>query len=271
VINFPNAKINFGLSITGKRQDGYHNLETVFYPIPLQDALELVTSPTGIGVEFNQSGLIIESPPENNLCVKAYELLKKDFPAIPAIKMHLHKLIPMGAGLGGGSSDAAFTLILLNRKFNLGLSEKQLVDYALQLGSDCPFFIKNQPAFASGRGEILEPVNLNLSGYKIVLVNPGIHISTREAFSMIKPSADRQNLKDLIQLPVENWRGKLINGFEAPVSAKFPEIKNIIDNLYQLGAIYASMTGSGSSVYGIFEKAQTIELDFPSDYFVRII
>ena len=207
----------------------------------------------------------------DNICVKAYHLLKKDFPQLPAVKMHLHKTIPMGAGLGGGSADGAFTLVLLNRKFNLGVTEQQLINYALQLGSDCPFFIKNSPCYATGRGENLEAVQLDLSGYRFVVVNPGIHVNTGWAFSQLTPAANRLSLKQIIQQPVESWRETLTNDFEGPISRQHPEIGKCKQQLYQQGAIYASMTGSGSTVFGIFPKNSNPQLTFLSNYFVRTI
>jgi len=185
MVSFPNCKINLGLNIVNKRDDGYHDIETAFFPIQLKDALELVEKEK---FEFSTSGIAIEGEPEKNLCIKAYDLLKKDFPQLPAVQMHLHKAIPMGAGLGGGSADGAFTLKLLNKKFELNLSEKQLINYSLQLGSDCPFFILNKPCFATGRGEILEQMEPDLSQYKFLIVHPPIHVSTAWAFSTIKPS-----------------------------------------------------------------------------------
>jgi 4-diphosphocytidyl-2-C-methyl-D-erythritol kinase len=189
VIAFPNCKINLGLHILQKRADGFHDLETVFYPIPLRDGLEIIqnASASPNQIEFTLSGLAIDAKPEDNICVKAYHLLKKDFPQLPPVKMHLHKTIPSGAGLGGGSADGAFTLLLLNKKINLDLNEEQLTQYALQLGSDCPFFIINKPSYATGRGENLQAIELDLSSYQIVVVNPGIHINTGWAFSQITP------------------------------------------------------------------------------------
>jgi 4-diphosphocytidyl-2-C-methyl-D-erythritol kinase len=272
MIVFPNCKINLGLHILRKRADGFHDLETVFYAITLYDALEIVqNSSPATDIEFTTSGLIIDSTIEQNICFKAYRSLKKDFPGLPAIKMHLHKVIPLGAGLGGGSSNGAFTLTLLNKKFNLGLTEDQLINCALQLGSDCPFFIKNEPCYATGRGEKLEEIELNLSNYKIVLINPGIHINTGKAFSKITPSGKRTSLKEIIQKPVEQWKEFLKNDFEETVFAEHPEIKTIKEKLYQQGAVYASMSGSGSSVYGLFEKNADLQFDFPAHYFVKEI
>jgi 4-diphosphocytidyl-2-C-methyl-D-erythritol kinase len=270
MIVFPNCKINLGLQILRKREDGFHDLETIFYPIPLRDGLEIIQHPNPItDVEYSSSGLTVEGNISDNICVKAYRLLKQDFPDLPAVKVHLHKVIPMGAGLGGGSADGAFTLVLLNRKFNLGLQEQQLITFALQLGSDCPFFIKNTPCLATGRGEYLEEVSLDLSSYKFALVNPGIHINTGWAFSQITPSQGRPSLKEIIQKPVESWRDDLKNDFEGPIIQHYPQIDNCIETLYASGAIYASMTGSGSTVFGIFPNTTLPELNFPPHYFVK--
>lgn len=272
MIVFPNCKINLGLHILQKRADGFHDLETVFYPIALQDALEIVQNPSpASAIQFSASGLKIDSPAEDNICFKAYQLLKKDFPELPSVKMHLHKVIPSGAGLGGGSSDGAFTLSLLNKKFNLGLSEEQLIYYALQLGSDCPFFIKNKACYATGRGEKLEEIELNLSDYKIVLVNPQIHIHTGKAFSKITPSKERTSIREIILQPIENWKELLKNDFEEIVFAEHPEVKTIKEELYRQGAVYASMSGSGSTVFGLFDKNIQPQLNFPKHYFIKQI
>ncbi|MFP5040819.1 4-(cytidine 5'-diphospho)-2-C-methyl-D-erythritol kinase [Parasediminibacterium sp. JCM 36343] len=272
MVVFPNCKINLGLNILRKRKDCYHDLETVFYPIPLTDALEIIRD-TELGILPNDlrlttSGLPIDGNQDNNLCVKAYHLLKKDFPALPAIQMHLHKVIPMGAGLGGGSADGAFALKLLNNQFHLGLSAEQLIAYSLQLGSDCPFFILNKPCFATGRGEVMDVIDLDLSAYQFLIVNPQIHIGTGWAFSHITPAIPKRCVKEIIQQPIHTWTDALINDFEAPAIAQYPEIGEIKATLYQQGAIYSSMTGSGSTVFGIFEKGQTTELFFPKHYFV---
>lgn len=272
MIVFPNCKINLGLHILRKREDGFHDLEAVFYPIPLQDGLEVIQNPSPeTDVEFTSSGLTIQGNPSGNSCVKAYHLLKKDFPQLASVKMHLHKTIPMGAGLGGGSADGAFTLLLLNKKFNLNIPEEKRMDYALQLGSDCPFFIKNTACYATGRGEVLEEVALDLSAYKFVIVNPAIHVNTAWAFSQAKPSSNKPFIKDTIQQPVERWKNSLSNDFEQAVFPHHPEIKECKDKLYKAGALYASMTGSGSTVYGIFAKEESLSLDFPPHYFVKII
>ncbi len=284
MILFPNCKINLGLKILGKREDGFHNLETVFYPLPFKDALELLPNTRNKNeVEFTITGLAVDGEAADNLCVKAYQLLKKDFPQLPAVKIHLHKAIPLGAGLGGGSADAAFMLRLLNEKFNLNLSTPQLLHYALQLGSDCPFFIVNKPCFATGRGEVLEEVAVDLSAYKILLINPGIHINTGWAFSHLsdgsKPS-DRltqgsEGLKPsdpftIIQQPIETWKHVLQNDFEAPVFAAHPQIKTIKESLYNEGAVFAAMSGSGSTVFGIFSSKPETEKKYPANYFVKV-
>jgi len=272
MIIFPNCKINLGLHILRKRDDGFHDLETIFYPIPLRDGLEIIQHPNPVtDIEYSSSGLSVEGNTSDNICVKAYRLLKQDFPDLPAVKMHLHKVIPMGAGLGGGSADGAFTLLLLNRKFNLGLQEQELINYALQLGSDCPFFIKNRPCFATGRGEHLEEIPLDLSAYKFVLVNPVIHINTGWAFSQLVPNSTQRSLKDIIKTPVGNWKDELKNDFEKPILLKHPEIGHCIDTLYKAGAIYAAMTGSGSTVYGLFPADSTPHFSFPAHYFVKIL
>jgi len=270
VVLFPNCKINLGLNIIRKRPDGYHDLETVFFPINIQDALEVIKSDnTKNEVNISLSGTSISGKHEDNLCFKAFALLKKDFPQLPAIMVHLHKTLPTGSGLGGGSADGAFMLKLLNQKFALGLSTEQLLNYALQLGSDCPFFIINKPCFATGRGELLEPVSIDLSGYKLVVVNPAIHVSTSEVFSLIKPSLHSKSVRQVIQQRVETWKNELSNDFEEPVFEKYPAIETLKSKLYESGAIYASMTGSGSTVYGIFRKETVFKNDLPQIYFVK--
>ena len=266
MVSFPNCKINLGLNIVNKRTDGYHDIETVFYPIKLNDAIEVIEKKN---IQFSISGLAIGGDQENNLAIKAFHLLKKDFPQLPPVHLHLHKTIPIGAGLGGGSADGAFTLKLLNKKFELGLSEKQLIDYSLQLGSDCPFFISNKPCFATGRGEILEQIHLDLSNYKIVIVYPGIHVSTELAFSTIKPLVPTKSIKQIIKQPLESWKEELKNDFEETVFNKNAEIKKIKDDLYAAEAIYSSMSGSGSAVYGLFEKDNPLSLSFPANYFIK--
>ena len=275
---FPNCKINLGLKITGKRADGYHNIETVFFPVPLKDAIEIIDNTTSLKtVEFSQSGIALDGLQNDNLCIKAWELLKNDFPTLPSIKLHLHKAIPSGAGLGGGSADGSFTLVYLNQKYSLNLSENQLLAYALQLGSDCPFFIINSPCLANGRGELLQPIQLSLSGYRLVLVNPGIHVNTRWAFSQLKltePSSNytanfKQSLATIVSGSINHWKNNLTNDFEIPVFEKFPIINSIKQTLYDKGAIYASMSGSGSSVFGIFNDSKMPSLHFPNNFLIN--
>lgn len=272
MIVFPNSKINLGLRIINKREDGYHNLETVFYPIPLKDALEIIEADNENSVQFTSSGLAVNGNETDNLCVKAYHLLKKDFSNLPSVKIHLHKNIPMGAGLGGGSGDAAFTLQLLNNQFKLNLSVPQLIEYALQLGSDCPFFIINKPCIGTGRGEILAEISLDLSMYNLIIVNPNIHINTGEAFNSLhlqKQNIPISSLKEIIRQPIESWRHSLKNDFELPVFDKHPAIKKIKDTLYQKGAAYAAMSGSGSTVYGLFLKNEQPSINFSTSFFAR--
>lgn len=271
MVLFPNCKINLGLNVIEKREDGFHNIETFFYPLLLQDVLEIIQSSTIDPVSFTSSGLIIDGTINDNICIKAYHLLKNDFPALPPIAMHLHKAIPMGAGLGGGSADGTFTLKLLNTKFNLQLTQQQLIDYALQLGSDCPFFVINQPCFATFRGEKIEKIELNLSGYTFIIVNPGIHVPTGWAFKQLSPHLPSKCIKDIVQQSIITWKEELLNDFEVPVMEVYPEIKSIKQELYQHGAIYASMSGSGSTVFGIFNKNTLPSLHFPDNYFIQIL
>ena len=254
MITFPNAKINLGLNIVEKRPDGYHNLETIFYPINLQDALE-VTRRENNDKEYTLhiSGSPLEGEPEDNLVVKAYKLLKKDYPGLLPVDIHMYKNIPAGAGLGGGSSDAACMIKLLNDKFSLGLSTERMEEYAVKLGADCAFFIRNKPVFATGIGNLFEPVELSLKGYHIILIKPDIFVSTRDAFAEIKPVRPAVSLKEIVKQPMETWKNSMKNDFEDSVFKKFPEIAAIKDELYDLGAVYAAMSGSGSSVYGIFK------------------
>jgi 4-diphosphocytidyl-2-C-methyl-D-erythritol kinase len=270
VVLFPNAKINLGLNILRKRPDGYHDLETVFYPLAIQDALEVVKNDnTKEDIRISLSGIPIDGKTEENLCFKAYWLLKRDLPQLPGVMIHLHKTIPAGSGLGGGSADGAFMLKLLNQKFDLGLSTEQMLDHASRLGSDCPFFIINKPCVATGRGEFLEPISVDLSEYKFVIANAGIHVSTTEAFSLLNPSPPSKSIKEIIQQPIETWKAELKNDFEGPVFKKYPAIETIKAKMYGTGAVYSSMTGSGSSVYGIFRKELEENLDLPSNYFVK--
>ncbi len=264
MITFPNAKINIGLNIVEKRPDGYHNLETVFYPVPLKDALEIVPS-SKEKHSFHSSGILIEGDPEKNLVMKALHLLEKDF-HLPVLSIYLEKAIPFGAGLGGGSADAAFMLKMLNELSGLNLPDSRLEDYASKIGADCPFFIKNKPVFASGTGNILKPVELSLNGYFLVLIKPDIQISTPEAYSFILPQKPEFSIKEWIKKPIIEWKDRIVNDFEKNIFAKYPAIAEIKEQLYDKGALYASMSGSGSSVFGIFDSPVDFSEDFKKYY-----
>jgi 4-diphosphocytidyl-2-C-methyl-D-erythritol kinase len=259
-----NAKINIGLNVTGKRSDGYHNLETVFYPLPVHDELTIegnadITDDYLLEVE----GLEVPSTHEENLIIKAFRLLQKEF-ILGKTRIKLTKNIPFGAGLGGGSSDAAFMLKALNELYDLNLSDDRLEEYAVKLGADCPFFIRNQAVFATGIGNIFSSVNLSLNGYQFVLVKPDIHVSTPEAYAGVRPAKPTYSLKDSVLLPVSQWREHIINDFEASVFKKYPYIAELKEFLYQSGALYATMSGSGSSVVGIFANGQPLP-HFPDE------
>lgn len=268
MIFFPNCKINLGLKILRKRADGYHDLETLFYPLPVYDILEIVPSEE---LHFTATGISIPGDPETNLCLKAFHLLKKDYPALSSVHIYLHKHIPIGAGLGGGSSDGAHMLLLLNAHFRLQLNTEQLMDYAAQLGSDCPFFILNTPSLGGGRGEQLKEVALDLSKYAFVIVHPGIHISTSEAFAHCQPHEGGKCVGTITQQPIDTWAGDLVNDFEAPLFGQYPALKTIKEALYRQGAVYASLTGSGSSLFGIFEKDQLPAIRFEEEYEVLCV
>ncbi|HNY59938.1 MAG: 4-(cytidine 5'-diphospho)-2-C-methyl-D-erythritol kinase [Bacteroidales bacterium] len=261
MISFPNAKINLGLSVIACRDDGFHNIETLFYPVPLFDILELVKS-SDIKTKFTRSGIEVASDYDSDLCMRALNLLKKDF-EIPPLKIHLHKNIPPGAGLGGGSSDGAFMIKMLNEYFELGLTEQQMENYAGILGSDCPFFIRNHPRFAKGKGNEFEDVNIDLSGYFLLIIKPPFSISTKEAYESIKPSKSQVNLYKLSELPVSQWQGKMVNDFETVVFKKHPILSEIKSNLYELGAVFALMSGSGTAIYGIFKHEINPHHHFP--------
>jgi 4-diphosphocytidyl-2-C-methyl-D-erythritol kinase len=269
LIRFPNCKINLGLNIIRKRNDGYHDLETIFYPVGLKDIIEInrISGADRPGaVRFSSSGLGIDGSPRSNLIVKAFSVLRSDFPDLEAPAIYLHKNIPMGAGLGGGSADGAFALMMLNEMFSLGLTHDKLIAYAAKLGSDCPFFILNTPCFGSGRGEILEPIDLDLSAYAFVLVHPGIHISTAAAFSGIRPAVPALSVKEIIRQPINTWKDQLVNDFEPTVFRQYPEMQEIKNALYNAGAVYSSMTGSGSCVYAFFSREQMPALSFKDNY-----
>jgi 4-diphosphocytidyl-2-C-methyl-D-erythritol kinase len=258
MINFPIAKINLGLNVVKKRPDGYHNLQTVFYPVPLKDALEVQVMneafPSEYDCDLKVTNITIEGDEQRNLVVRAYQLLKQDFPTLPRIHTHLWKGIPTQAGMGGGSSDCAYMLLLLNQQFHLGLTDEQLMQYAAKLGADCAFFILSRPCYAEGIGEKLQPIDLSLSGYYIAVVRPDIPVPTKEAFSRIHPHYPAQNCRETIMQPIETWRDALINDFEESVFALHPEIGDIKQRLYDMGATYAAMSGSGSALFGLFKK-----------------
>lgn len=267
MITFPNAKINLGLNIVEKRPDGYHNLETIFYPVNLQDALEVNRlEETGARCRLRVSGATLDGSPEDNLVVKAYNLLD-DIYHLKPVDIHLFKHIPTGAGLGGGSSDCAYMIKVLNEKFRLGLSIGEMEKLASRLGSDCAFFIQNQPVFATGTGNVFERISLSLSDYCLVLVKPDISVSTREAYANIRPHRPEMSLKEIVRLPVEEWKKYMKNDFEESVFLTHPEIAAIKDKLYDIGAVYASMTGSGSAVYGLFRnKIENIDELFAGSF-----
>ena len=254
MVVFPNAKINLGLNVTERRPDGYHNIETVFYPIGLSDVLEVEASENCADYSFSCSGIELGGDPEDNLIVRAYRLLRSEH-QFPSIDISLIKQIPFGAGLGGGSADAAFMLKALNELFELKITPRKLEKFAVLLGADCPVFIKNKPVFATGIGNVFTPLKISLKGKFLLLVKPDIHVSTPEAYSLVVPEKPQVSLLELIQRPMNEWKGTIKNDFEASVFTKYPEIKKLKDTLYELGAVYASMSGSGSSVYGIFDAA----------------
>ena len=259
---FPNAKINLGLSILNKREDGYHNLESIFLPIPITDSLEFIESDE---LKFD-CNIEIDNEKSNSVLM-AYHLLKEKFD-LPLLSIYLYKSIPIGAGIGGGSADGAFMLKGLNDYFELGLSNKKLEIYANKIGSDCPFFIYNKPSFVEGTGEILSEIDIDLSGYYFTVINPNIHVSTKKAFgNLTLANKDRASLLSVIKNePIENWKNHIFNDFESSVFKTYPEIEKIKTDLYQKGAIYASMTGTGSTVYGIFKNKVDLN-EFDSSYF----
>ena len=265
MISFPNCKINLGLSITGRFPDGYHRIETLIVPLPLSDILEIAPATDGRG-NFSVTGIHITGNNHDNLCYKAWKLLDDQF-HIGVADMHVHKIVPAGAGLGGGSSDAAFTLKMLNTLFSLGLDENSLKAFAARLGMDCPFFIADEPALATGKGEILRKHDLNLQGIYITVVKPPIHISTAEAYSGVIPANKQEPLEEILKEPMANWKKYLFNDFEASVFGRHPQIGEIKEKLYNAGAIYAAMSGSGSAVFGLFSEPAKAASKFP-DCFV---
>ncbi|UII30082.1 4-(cytidine 5'-diphospho)-2-C-methyl-D-erythritol kinase [Fulvivirga ulvae] len=251
MVVFPNTKINLGLNILSRRDDGYHNISSVFYPLPFEEILEILPAEE---FQFNTSGLTIPGSTENNLIIKAYELLRDQY-KLPPVRIHLHKIIPMGAGLGGGSADAAFAIKALNELFEIGLSEKDMEGHAGKLGSDCPFFIKNKIVLAEGTGTEFSSISLDLKGKYLVLVCPEVHVSTAEAYGNVRPGMPEKGIREILEkMPVTEWKHYLKNDFETSVFPLYPEIEAVKNTLYSSGAIYASMSGSGSSVYGIFDS-----------------
>ncbi len=268
MIVFPPAKINLGLNITGKRLDGFHNLQSIFFSVNLRDALEVVIDPNLAPGEltFTCSGIPIPGNTNSNLILRAAGMFG-EVVSLPGMRVHLHKNIPMGAGMGGGSSDGTWMLRVLNELMDNPLSHNELYEITLKLGSDCPFFLHDSACYVEGRGEVLKEISLDLSGWTIILINPGIHISTAEAFAMITPSEPQFELIEVMQHPVSTWKGKLTNDFEKPACIKHPEIQSAIDLLDNSGAIYTAMTGSGSTVFGLFEVDQEIPKS-PDHWFV---
>ena len=281
MITFPIAKINLGLNVVEKRPDGYHNLQTVFYPVPLTDALEVLPmdrafpAPTDCDLKVTAAATVAAgsaagiSPfdtgdEQRNLVVRAYNALKADHPALPRCHAHLYKAIPTQAGMGGGSSDCAYMIRLLNEMFALGLTKQQQMDYAARLGADCAFFIKSRPCYAEGIGEQLEDIDLDLSGWHIAVVRPDIPVPTREAFSRIRPHYPAKNCRDVVRQPVDTWAAELVNDFEESVFALHPELAAVKEHLYNMGATYAAMSGSGSALFGLFRNCpDRLSQEFP--------
>lgn len=274
MITFPIAKINLGLNVVERRPDGYHNLETVFYPVPLHDALEVSVMdsqfPSEVDCDLKVTGISVEGDEQRNLVVRAYQLLKQERPNLPRLHAHLYKSIPTQAGMGGGSSDCAAMLSLLNDGFELGFTTDELIARAARLGADCPFFILGKPAYAEGIGEKLQPIDLSLKGWYLAIVRPDIPVPTKEAFSLISPHYPQENCLKVVSQPVETWREKLVNDFELSVFKLHPEIGRIKERLYDLGAVYSAMSGSGSAVFGLFKAPFSLGEQFPG-MFAKIV
>ena len=274
MITFPQAKINLGLNVVERRADGYHNLETVFYPVPLCDALEVQVMderfPSEFDCDLKVTGIAVDGDEQRNLVVRAYQLLKQEFPHLPRVHAHLHKGIPTQAGMGGGSSDCAAMLTLLNQEFELGLTKEELIRRAAMLGADCAFFVLNTPAYAEGIGERLQPISLSLRGWYLAVVRPDIPVPTKEAFALITPKHPEINCREVVRRPVEEWREALVNDFEQSVFALHPEIGQVKEQLYKLGAVYSAMSGSGSAVFGLFHEEPSLA-DFASDMFTKVV
>ena len=266
MITFPIAKINLGLNVVKRRPDGYHDLQTVFYPVGIKDALEVFpmsdSFPSTLDCDIKVTNIDIEGDEQHNLVVRAYQILKQDFPDLPRIHAHLYKGIPTQAGMGGGSSDASAMLLLLNERFQLGLSQEQLIQYATRLGADCAFFILNHPAYAEGIGEKLYPIDLHLSGWYLGVVRPDIPVPTKEAFAHITPHMPMKCCREIVMQPVERWKENLVNDFEESVFTLHPELAFIKEQLYKLGAVYAAMSGSGSALFGLFRQSVDLSTRF---------
>lgn len=271
MIYYPNAKINIGLNVVAKRPDGYHDLETVFYPINLQDAIEMNVIEDDVpmcGYRLKVTGNTLGGTPEDNLVIKAYKLLKSDYD-IPDLSFNVFKHIPTGAGLGGGSADAAFTIKAINDKFRLGLTDSDMEKYASILGADCPFFIKNRPVMATGIGNVFHPIKLSLKGMHLLLIKPDVYVSTADAYRNVTPKRPMQSLPELLQQPIDTWKDTVKNDFEDSVFCKYPEIAAIKDKMYDMGALYAAMSGSGSSVFGFFKEPVAYVDETFAGYFCR--
>lgn len=263
---FSNAKINLGLYVTSKRDDGFHNIETIFYPIGLKDIIEFLPSSE---FNYNNSGYIVDCPIESNIIVKAYKKLQSLY-NLPEIELYLHKNIPFGAGLGGGSSNASTVLKNLASYFNIDITLKELYKIAEELGSDCPFFLKNKPCKATSKGEVLEEIDLDLSAYYFAIVKPAVNISTKDAYASIKPKKPNHNLLVSIDESISEWKNLIYNDFEESIFPKFPEVKQTKEKLYELGAEFALMSGSGASVFGLFQERIELKNKFPDTYFTWI-
>jgi len=269
MLTFPTAKLNLGLYVTERRPDGFHTLESVFLPLPWADVLEILPAPGGQATGITLTGRPIPGDPATNLCIRACELIQADFPHLPPVQIHLHKLVPIGAGLGGGSSDAAFALKATNDLFGLSLSVEALENYARRLGSDCAFFIRNKPVLAVERGDVFEEIDLNVAGTGCVVVYPNLHISTAEAYARIVPQQPAHALRQALAQPMESWRDTVRNDFETALTPAYPLLANIKQQLYAAGAAYASLSGSGSAVYGLWPAgAETPPLEWPTEFSV---
>lgn len=262
MLTFPNAKINLGLNIIAKRPDGYHDLVSVFVPVGWSDVLEIIPKKE---FKFTATGILIPGSAEDNLVVRIYKQLQQQYD-LPPVHIHLHKVVPIGAGMGGGSADAAFALRLLNDMFALGLSREQMEDYVRPLGADCAFFVGNTPMFCYEKGDRFTSISLPLQDKTILIVYPGIHISTKEAYASVSPKAPERDLLEILKMPMEKWKGKLVNDFELGLFPKYPLLAQLKQQIYDLGAVYASMTGSGSAIYGIFDQPEVNTESISKDY-----